>query len=168
MAIFTGKTRDGSDGATGHPLAAAGAKRGQFSVISADVVIAGNITASADLHVEGRIEGDVSCATLIQGQDSRIAGAVIAETARLGGAIEGSVAVRHLTIERSARIVGDVQYESIAIEVGASIDGRLKHQAAESESRSFDRTTPVAPLRQIEPIRQIERGVDTGMSLIAE
>lgn len=168
MAIFTGKARDGSDAANGHPLSAAGAKRGLFSVISADVVIAGNITATADLHIDGRIEGDVSCSTLIQGQDSLIAGAVTAETARLGGAIEGSIAVRHLTIERSARIVGDVQYESISIEVGASIDGRLKHQPAESESRSFDRTTPVAPLRQIEPIRQLGSGVDTSASLVAE
>jgi cytoskeletal protein CcmA (bactofilin family) len=150
------------------PAAAGSAKRGLFSVISADVVIAGNIAASADLHIDGRIEGDVSCAALIQGADSRIAGAVVAETARLGGAIEGSVAVRHLTIERSARIVGDVQYESISIEVGASIDGRLKHQPAESESRSFDRTTPATPLRQIEPLRQLESGVETGANLVAE
>ncbi|WP_010186528.1 bactofilin family protein [Sphingomonas sp. PAMC 26605] len=170
MAIFTGRASNGSDGSAGHPVppSSAAAKRGLFSVISADVVITGNIAASADLHVDGRIEGDVSCATLIQGQDSRIAGAVVAETARLGGGIDGSVAVRHLTIERSARIVGDVQYESISIEVGASIDGRLKHQPAESESRSFDRASPVAALRQIEPMRAIENGVEPSTAAVAE
>lgn len=156
MAIFTGKRNDG-DGVAAHLLASSvSAKRGLFSVLSADMVIAGNIAASADLHVDGRVEGDVQCATLIQGQDSRIAGAIVAETARIGGAIEGSVAVRHLTIERSARILGDVQYETISIELGASIDGRLQHVTAESDSRIFDRATPVAPLRQIEPVRQIE------------
>lgn len=146
MAIFTGKRNDGGDGVAAHLLASsASAKRGLFSVLSADMVISGNIAASADLHVDGRVEGDVQCATLIQGQDSRIA-----------GAIEGSVAVRHLTIERSARILGDVQYETISIELGASIDGRLQHITAESDSRIFDRATSVAPLRQIEPVRQIE------------
>lgn len=151
MAIFTGRTRDGGDTTAGHPVpAVSGTKRGLFSVISADMAITGNIAATADLHVDGRIDGDVSCAALIQGQDSRIAGAVVAETARLGGAIEGSVAVRHLTIERSARIVGDVQYESISIEVGASIDGRLKHHPADGDSRSFDRAAAPAPVRQIE------------------
>ena len=115
------------------------------------------------MHVQTKGSGRLG-----QAIGHQIAGGVIAETARLGGAIEGSVAVRHLTIERSARIVGDVQYESISIEVGASIDGRLKHQPAESESRSFDRTTPVAPLRQIESMRQLERGIDTNASLVTE
>lgn len=151
MAIFTGKRNDGGDAGAGHLLPSPGsAKRGQFSVISADVVIAGNVAASADLHIDGRVEGDVECATLIQGQDSRIAGAIVAETARIGGAIEGSVAVRHLTIERSARILGDVQYETISIELGAAIDGRLKHVPVESDSRLFDRAATVTPLRQIE------------------
>ncbi|MGY2736356.1 bactofilin family protein [Sphingomonas sp. UYP23] len=160
MAIFTGKGRDGG-GSAGAVLAyPASAKRGMFSVISADMVVAGNITATADLHIDGRIEGDVQCATLIQGQDSRIAGAIVAETARIGGAVEGSVAVRHLTIERSARILGDVQYETIAIELGASIDGRVKHVTESSETGIFDRATPVAALRQIEPVRQIETVAD--------
>lgn len=150
MAIFTGKTRDGGDH-PGHPLAqSTGAKRGQFSVISADVVITGNIAASADLHIDGRVDGDVQCGTLIQGPDSRIAGAVIAESARLGGAIDGSVAVRQLTIERSARIVGDVHYETISIEIGASVDGHLKHNATEGDARAFERDpVPVVALEDV-------------------
>lgn len=31
-----------------------------FSVIGADVVITGNISAKVDLHVDGRVEGDIS------------------------------------------------------------------------------------------------------------
>lgn len=141
MAIFTGKGRDGSDGVAGHPTPSGSGKRGAFSVISADVVVTGNIAASADLHIDGRVDGDVQCATLIQGQDSRIVGAVIAESARLGGAIEGSVAVRQLTIERSARITGDVHYESISIEIGASVDGHLKHVTAAGDAAMFARGT---------------------------
>lgn len=124
-----------------------GGKRDMFSVIGPDMVITGNIAATADLHIDGRIDGDVTCGNLVQGNDSRIKGAVKAESARLGGAIEGSVSVRQLTIERAARITGDVEYESIAIETGASIDGRLKHVAADAGARSFERTAPAAALR---------------------
>ncbi|GHH07687.1 hypothetical protein GCM10008023_02020 [Sphingomonas glacialis] len=138
MAIFNGKARDGGGGVSGHSIPSGSGKRGAFSVISADVVVTGNIAASADLHIDGRVDGDVQCGTLIQGQDSRIAGAVIAESARLGGAIEGSVAVRQLTIERSARIIGDVHYETISIEIGASVDGNLKHVTAESAVSPFE------------------------------
>jgi cytoskeletal protein CcmA (bactofilin family) len=105
-------------------------RRGMFSVIGADVVISGSIRASAELHVEGRIEGDVDCAGLIQGAESQIIGGVTAESARIAGAIEGAVRVRQLTVERTARITGDVEYENITIENGGHIDGRMRRIGA--------------------------------------
>ncbi len=106
--------------------------------------ITGNVTATADLHIDGRIDGDVNCGSIVQGTDSRINGSVKADAARLAGSIEGSVSVRQLTIERAARITGDVEYETIAIENGASIDGRLKHIAADAGARNFERSAPAS------------------------
>ena len=54
---------------------------------------------------------------------------VRADSARIAGGIEGSVAIRQLVVESGARIAGDVDYESISIENGAQIDGRLRHTA---------------------------------------
>lgn len=159
MAIFTSSSRGDRDNGSGLPPApppmpqSANGKRGMFSVIGPDMVITGNIAATADLHIDGRVDGDVNCANLVQGNDSRIHGAVRAENARLGGSIEGSVSVRQLTIERAARITGDVEYESIAIETGASIDGRLKHVAADTGTRAFDRTPPVTTSRNDEVVQ---------------
>jgi cytoskeletal protein CcmA (bactofilin family) len=106
-------------------------QRGMFSVIGTDVTVTGNITATADLHIDGRIDGDVTCAALVQGPDSRISGSVRADSARISGRIEGSVAGRQLTVERSAVIVGDVEYQEISVETGAQIDGRLKRAGAD-------------------------------------
>lgn len=127
--MFGNKTRDDR---AAMPLANGnnGGRRGMFSVIGADVVISGSIKASAELHVEGRIEGDVDCAGLIQGAESHIVGGVTAETARIAGAIEGAVRVRQLTVERTARITGDVEYENITIENGGHIDGRMRRIGA--------------------------------------
>jgi len=113
------------------PMPAAGSgKRGMFSVIGPDVVVTGNVSATADLHIDGRVDGDVNCGSLAQGSDSQIFGSVTAESARLAGAIEGTVRVKQLTVERSAKITGDVEYENITIENGGHIDGRLKHMSA--------------------------------------
>ena len=106
--------------------------RGMFSVIGPDMVVTGDVRATADLHIDGNIEGDVHCGNLVQGSESRIVGGVTAETARLAGAIEGSMRVRHLTVERSARIIGDVEYEDITIENGGHVDGRLKRTGGEA------------------------------------
>lgn len=104
-----------------------------FSVFGSDVVVKGDISASADLHIDGRIEGDIKCASLVQGEGSEIAGAVIAESARLAGRVNGSITARELVILKSAVIEGDVHYDALTIEQGAQVDGRF---APNSQSKS--------------------------------
>jgi cytoskeletal protein CcmA (bactofilin family) len=101
-----------------------------FSVIGADVTIKGDIHASADLHVDGRIEGDLSCASLVQGEAGLILGAIVAESARLAGEVRGSIKARELVILRSARVEGDVEYDALTIEQGAEVVGRFAPQRA--------------------------------------
>ena len=96
-----------------------------FSVLGADTAIKGNILASADLHLDGRVEGDVTCSALVQGETGEIVGAVQAETARLAGTVRGSISARELVILKSARIHGDVHYDALTIEQGAQVDGRF-------------------------------------------
>jgi cytoskeletal protein CcmA (bactofilin family) len=101
-----------------------------FSVLGGDVVVTGNILATVDLHLDGQVDGDISCASLVQGKDSVIRGAVTAEVARLAGTIEGSISVRDLVIQASARITGDVTYESLTIEQGSQVNGRFSPRSA--------------------------------------
>jgi cytoskeletal protein CcmA (bactofilin family) len=96
-----------------------------FSVFGADVAIRGDVSASADLHIDGRIEGDIACSGLVQGETSEIVGAVIAETARLAGTVRGTIEARQLVILKSARIIGDVAYDALTIEQGAIVEGRF-------------------------------------------
>ena len=132
--------RDDAPASTYQPAAAPVRRNGGsttgFSVLGADVVITGNIRASADLHIEGRIEGDLDCGNLVIGAEASVSGQVRAESARIAGTIEGSVAIRQLVVEAGARIAGDVEYETISIENGAHIDGRMKHGSVKA--------TPVA------------------------
>ncbi len=109
---------------------ATGARHTTFSILGADVIVTGNISASVDLHVDGRVEGDIACASLVQGEDSLIKGAVVAETAKLAGTVEGSIVARDLTIQASARIAGDVTYENLTIEQGSQVEGRFSHRRA--------------------------------------
>lgn len=101
-----------------------------FSILGADVEIVGNISARVDLHIDGKVTGDVKCASLVQGRDSFIAGSVLAETARLGGTVDGSIEAGELLIEASARITGDVVYEKLTIEPGGQVDGKFQHRSA--------------------------------------
>lgn len=101
------------------------AGKSTFSVIGADVTIKGDVAASTELHVDGRIEGDIACASLVQGEASVLEGAVSAETARLAGTLTGSITARDLVILRTAHIKGDVHYEALTIEQGAVVEGQF-------------------------------------------
>lgn len=107
------------------PVAKGGSSSGSFSVLGADVTITGNISATTELHIDGKVEGDIDCASLVQGDGSEITGEVKAETARLAGRVDGSIHARELVILRSATINGDVHYEALTVEQGAAVQGRF-------------------------------------------
>ncbi len=118
-----------------------------FSIIGSDVVIKGDISATVDLHIDGRIEGDIQCASLVQGEGSHVEGAITAETARLSGSVTGSITARELVVLRSARINGDVHYDALTIEQGAEVEGRFAHRvpakvAAAPVAGSLSRSSP--------------------------
>ena len=114
-----------------NPARGAGGRGGTtFSVLGGDLRITGDIQASADLHVDGAVEGDIACAHLVQGEASTITGNVTAQNARLAGTVQGSITVRELVILRTARIVGDVHYDALTIEQGAQVEGRFSHREA--------------------------------------
>lgn len=96
-----------------------------FSVLGADIAIKGDISASADLHIDGKVEGDIACASLVQGESGEIAGNVHAESARLSGIVRGSITARELVILKTARIHGDAHYDALTIEQGAQVEGRF-------------------------------------------
>ena len=99
-----------------------------FSVLGSDLAIKGDIKASADLHIDGNVEGDIACTNLVQGETSTVIGAVEAESARLAGTVEGSISARELVILKTAKITGDVFYDALTIEQGAQVEGRFAHR----------------------------------------
>ena len=111
-----------------HRAPATGARNIPFSLVGSDITITGNIEATVDLHIDGRVDGDIRCAALVQGPDSRIKGHVTAKSARIAGHVEGSISADELTVEASARITGDVTYATISIATGGQVAGQFRHK----------------------------------------
>ena len=121
------KKPESTDRPSGNVMAAGST----FSVLGPDIAINGNLTATADLHLDGRIDGDIKCAALVQGESSEVSGMVVADSARVAGRIKGSITADVLVILKTARIDGDVSYGSLTIEEGAQVEGRFTHRAGE-------------------------------------
>src|SRR5665213_1813963 len=104
------------------------------SVIGAGITVTGNIEASVDLQIHGKVTGDVRCATLLLGEHGEVHGNIHAERVRVAGLVEGSIETGELAVEASARIAGDVVYSRIRVANGGIIHGKIKHQASEEQN----------------------------------
>lgn len=99
----------------------------QISVIGAGILITGNIDAEIDLHIEGRVQGDVRCATLILGRQSTIVGSIYSQRVQVSGLVEGAIETVDLAIEGGARVNGDVSYSRLRIANGGIVAGQMTH-----------------------------------------
>lgn len=107
-----------------------------FSMLGADLKIKGDITASVDLHIDGGVDGDIACGTLVQGEQSTINGTVTAESARLAGTVTGAITARTLVVLKTAKITGDVFYDTLTIEQGACVEGKFAQRPREVGSKA--------------------------------
>lgn len=96
------------------------------SVIGSDITITGNIEATVDLLIEGKVNGDVRCQTLLLGEESVIKGNIYAERVRVSGSVEGAIESRDLAIEAAGSVVGDVTYARLKVAIGGVMEGSMK------------------------------------------
>lgn len=96
------------------------------SIISADLTVEGNLTANGEIQVDGVVHGDIRCKALIVGVKGSVTGEVVAQTVRMHGAIKGMIRAKSVFLASTARMAGDVEHESLAIEPGAYIEGHCK------------------------------------------
>ena len=117
----------------------------RFSFVGPEMSVTGDIAAGGDLHVDGKILGDVRCSNLTLGESGEIRGNIVAETARLAGLVDGAVEAGTLTLDRSARITGDVLYEILTVNSGADVEGRFKRRRGAGDGSSGAKAENVRP-----------------------
>jgi len=106
----------------------AGERARPVTRIAAGTRIEGKVVGSADLVVEGEIEGEVAVeanATVAPG--GRVVGRVAAHFVRVAGVVEGDVEGRdRVELEPTARMTGDVTAAKVVLAEGAFLQGSVE------------------------------------------
>ncbi len=97
----------------------------EHSIIPADLKITGDLVSSGDIHVEGVIHGNITCRTLTLTGQPVIKGSVKAETVSVCGTFDGKIEAKKVTLTKAARMTGEIYYETLEIEPGASFEGKV-------------------------------------------
>lgn len=93
------------------------------TIISENTKINGDIISNGIIHVDGKVEGDITCDELVIGLKGAVVGSVSVTNLHLYGFLQGKADVDKLFIAKTAKLLGDATHNSIAIEPGAYIDG---------------------------------------------
>jgi cytoskeletal protein CcmA (bactofilin family) len=107
------------------PVSVEGPRTGVPSIISADLKIVGDLHSGGDLQIDGAVEGDITSRSLTIGESAVVRGVLVAETVRIYGSVIGEVRANSVTLSASAKVAGDISHQSLVMEAGADLIGRL-------------------------------------------
>ena len=116
------------------------------SIIGEDLTIRGNITSNGEVQVDGDIEGDIRCGSLLLGDRSRVTGGVAAEDVIVRGHLVGSIRGLRVTLQAQCHVEGDIFNQSLAMEQGAHFEGKSRcsdNPLAEIEAPGGNRSANV-------------------------
>ncbi len=121
------------------------------SILSADLLITGNLKTTGDIQVEGQVDGDIRAHLLTVGEGATVKGEVVADDVVVNGRVVGRVRGLKVRLTSSARVEGDIIHKTIAIESGAHFEGSVQRQDDPLATGSKKMPTTAAPAAAAAP-----------------
>jgi cytoskeletal protein CcmA (bactofilin family) len=103
------------------------------TLIAPNTQVVGDVEFEDQLYIDGRVVGNViggdpQGATVIISEQGSVRGEIRAANVIINGAVAGSVyASVRLELAGTAKVQGNVYYQLIEMQLGATVDGQLLH-----------------------------------------
>jgi len=118
------------------------------SVVGAGVTVTGNLASAGEVEIEGEVQGDIRCKSILIGDKARVIGEVAAEDVVVLGRVDGAIRGEFVMLKTGSRVDADLYYTSLVVHQGAIFDGSSQHTsdpmsetaAANGTERSGSRT----------------------------
>ena len=109
------------------PMLAGRGHSSSDSNISNDLTIIGDVSSTGSVTLDGVIEGNIYCTSLIVTENGRVNGGIIAnQEVTVLGKVMGTIRGRRVMLQSSAQVEGDIFHQGIGIEMGTRYDGTLR------------------------------------------
>ena len=95
------------------------------SIISEGSEFKGNVKTSAEIQIDGVLNGNVKAKQIVVGINGNVRGNLTASFSRILGKVEGEIRAETLEIVKTATVKGNVFKKTISIESGSKITGNI-------------------------------------------
>ena len=102
-------------------------------LIGAGTTVDGNVTFSGGLRIDGIVRGNVTTAngetgTLVVSEQARVDGEIKVSHVVVNGMVNGPIIANDfLELQAKAKVLGDIEYRTLEMHLGAIVQGRLNH-----------------------------------------
>lgn len=121
--------------------------KGRKLIVGDGINLSGEIDACDHLIVEGKVEAALKGASYLDIAETGVFyGTVEIDEAVIAGRFEGDLTVNgRLTIRSSGSITGAISYKELAVEAGATVDGKISPLKDRADNRAKTTQSYVAP-----------------------
>ena len=108
-------------------------------LIGESVIITGTVKAENEVTIQGSIDGDVDCHSVLVTKTGNIKGKLKAENIKVEGKVEGEININNLLhINSSGSVNGKVFYGNIQIEEGGKLLGEINQRDKNNKQEEFN------------------------------
>ena len=125
--------------------------------IDATSELEGTLRCKETLRIDGRVKGDVVCdKTVLIGEGAKVHASIVADTVQVSGEVRGNITARcKITLDRTARVTGDLATPGIVIEEGAKLEGRI---VIGSDEKPAQASKPAEqPRTEAKPVPRVQK-----------
>ena len=93
------------------------------SVIGEGLVVQGNIICNSDLMIEGQVEGNISCVSLLVRKSGNVTGDITTEELLVEGRVHGKIRSDTVELKDGCTCEGKIASQTLAMDHGAIFTG---------------------------------------------
>lgn len=108
-------------------------------LIGAGTTVEGNVIFDGGLRVDGHVRGNIlvqegKAGTLVVSEQAKIEGEIRVPHVVINGSVVGPVhSSEYVELQAKASVTGDVHYNTLEMQLGAVVEGRLVHENPKSD-----------------------------------
>ena len=117
-----------------HPAAGSGGR----SHLGAGSRITGELSFPGTVELPGYVKGRVEASAVVIEETGEVEGELEAASIAIKGRFNGRITGGTVQLHASARMVGDITYDSLSIDSGAKLEGQCMPRAPNEDAKSTD------------------------------
>ena len=129
------------------------------TLIGADTRVVGDVEFNSGFHVDGHIKGNVKATQhenviLSISERGCIEGSIEVSQLVINGTVKGDIrATEKVELGPKARVIGNIQYKSIEMSLGAEVNGKLIYEVDSTRSH-ISKKPQIAPVSTMNRIKE--------------